>query len=82
MSQKTCVWKYITNDTVDALVEQYMLVTGTGTKAEAVRQALQDALNNHERRSLAERIKPLQARIAKLGPVDPNFDMKSFTDEL
>lgn len=73
---------YIRDDTVNALVAQYMRATGTETKAEAVRQALQDALNNHERRSLAEKIEPLQARIAKLGPVDPNFDMKAFTDEL
>ncbi|AUH35364.1 type II toxin-antitoxin system VapB family antitoxin [Paracoccus tegillarcae] len=73
---------YIRDDTVDVLVEQYMRVTENRTKTEAVRQALQDALNYRDRRPLAEKIKPLQARIAKLGPIDPNFDMRSFTDEL
>ena len=30
----------------------------------------------------ADRIKLLQSRVAALGPVDPDFDMKAFTDEL
>lgn len=30
----------------------------------------------------ANRIKRLQSRVAALGPVDPYFDMKAFTDEL
>ena len=30
----------------------------------------------------ADRIKLLQSRVAGLGPVDPDFDMKAFTDEL
>ncbi|WP_372992753.1 hypothetical protein [Sulfitobacter sp.] len=30
----------------------------------------------------ADRIKRLQSRVEALGPVDPNFDMKVFTDEL
>lgn len=30
----------------------------------------------------ADRIKLLQSRVAGLGPVDPDFDMKAFTGEL
>jgi|TARA_R110001599_G_C12274464_1_gene661901 hypothetical protein len=30
----------------------------------------------------ADRIKLLQSRVADLGPVDPDFDMKAFTNEL
>tara|TARA_R110002049_G_scaffold164956_3_gene330979 strand:+ start:6317 stop:6493 length:177 start_codon:yes stop_codon:yes gene_type:complete len=30
----------------------------------------------------ADRIRRLQSRVAALGPVDPDFDMKVFTDEL
>ena len=30
----------------------------------------------------ADRIKPLQSHVAALGPVDPDFDIKTFTDEL
>ena len=37
---------------------------------------------NTDGAKLAERIKPLQSRVAALGPVDPDFDMKAFTDEL
>jgi hypothetical protein len=41
-----------------------------------------DLGNQLNRASILDRIRPLQARVAKLGPVDPDFDMKGFTDEL
>ncbi|WP_113913588.1 type II toxin-antitoxin system VapB family antitoxin [Roseovarius dicentrarchi] len=73
---------YIRDPMVDDLVEQLMRATGARTKAEAVRQALQDALeDSRDRASLIDRIKPLQERAANLGPADPDFDMKAFTDE-
>jgi len=74
---------YIRDDEVDDLAKQLMRVTGARTKTEAVRQALLDALeSSHRCASLHNRIRPLQARVAGLGPVDPDFDMKAFTDEL
>ena len=33
-------------------------------------------------RPLAEVVADLQARVAALGPGDPDFDMKKFTDEM
>jgi hypothetical protein len=32
--------------------------------------------------TLVDKIRPLQARVAQLGPADPDFDMKAATDEL
>ena len=37
---------------------------------------------NTDSAELADRIKPLQSRVGALGPVDPDFDMKAFTDKL
>lgn len=60
-----------------------MRVTGVKTKTEAVRQALEAALERHLKQpSLSDRVKPLQARVVALGPVDPGFDMKAFSDDL
>jgi|GEM_PF-3742824 len=38
--------------------------------------------NQLNQASILDRTKPLQARVPNLGPVDPDFDMKGFTDEL
>jgi antitoxin VapB len=74
---------YIPNDDVDELAEQVRRATGAATKTEAVRQALQAALEAKlKQAALADRIKPLQARVTELGPVDPGFDMKAFTDDI
>jgi len=72
---------YIRDDKVDDLAEQFMRATGAKTKTDAVRQALQAALDAKlSQTSILDRIKPLQSRVADLGPVDPDFDMKTFTD--
>lgn len=74
---------YIRDDKVDDLAEQVMRATGAKTKTDAVRQALQAALDAKQNEtSLLDRIKPLQSRVAELGPVDPDFDMKTFTNEM
>jgi|TARA_R110000787_G_scaffold58808_1_gene133618 hypothetical protein len=41
-----------------------------------------DLGNELSQASILDRIKPLQSRVAALGPVDPDFEMKAFTDEL
>ena len=41
-----------------------------------------DLGNQLNQASILDRIRPLQVRVAKLGPVDPDFDMKGFTDEI
>jgi len=74
---------YIRDDEVDELAAQLMRATGARTKTEAVRQALQLALKTRQDKlSLHDRIKPLQDRVAALGTPDPDFDVKSFTDDL
>lgn len=74
---------YIRDDKVDDLAEQVRRATGAKTKTDAVRQALQAALDAKlNQTSILDRIKPLQSRVADLGPVDPDFDMKTFTDEM
>lgn len=74
---------YIHDDEVDDLAVTLMRVTRAKTKTEAVRQALKFALAHQSKQpSLSDRIRPLQARVAALGAIDPDFDMKVFTDDL
>lgn len=74
---------YIRDDKVDALAEQVMRLTGAKTKTDAVREALQAALDAKlNQTSIFDKIKPLQSRVAELGEVNPDFDMKKFTDEM
>ena len=74
---------YIRDDTVDALAAKVMKATGAPTKTEAVRNALIAQLEAEKsRKPLLERVREIQAKAAKIGPVDPDFDMKKFTDEM
>lgn len=74
---------YICDDEVDELVEKLMRITGAKTETEVVRKALEAALEpRHKQPSLVDRIRPLQACVAALGAVNPDFNMKAFTDEL
>jgi antitoxin VapB len=74
---------YIRDDKVDDLAQQVMRATGAKSKTDAVRKALQAALDEQQNQtSIYDLVKPLQSRVAALGPFDPNFDMKSFTDEM
>lgn len=74
---------YIRDDKVDDLAEQVMRATGARTKTEAVREALVARLKAEEQRKpLIDKIREAQAIAAKIGPVNPDFDMKAFTDEI
>ena len=74
---------YIRDDKVDALAEQVMRLTGAKTKTDAVREALQAALDAKlNQTSIFDKIKPLQSRVSDLGAVNPDFDMKKFSDEM
>ncbi|MER8367187.1 type II toxin-antitoxin system VapB family antitoxin [Mesorhizobium sp. M0119] len=74
---------YIRDDEVDALAAKLQRETNAPSKTEAVRTALLHELErNRARKPLRDRIAALQARYAALGPSDPNFDMKAFTDEM
>ena len=74
---------YIRDDEVDVLARQVQSVINAPSKTEAVRTALRNELERaRDALSLEERIKRLQDEVKAMGPDDPNFDMKKFTDEL
>ena len=74
---------FIRDDAVDRLASEVQKALKTSTKKEAVRLALQHELERARRqRPLTEVVADLQARVAALGPGDPDFDMKRFTDEM
>lgn len=73
---------FIRDDEVDALATALQKATKAGTKKEAVRRALQNELERARQRRLADTLVDLQDRVAAMGPNDPDFDMKKFTDEM
>ena len=74
---------YIKDDEVDALATELQSITGAPSKTEAVRTALKDAIGKRRKQApLIARIKEIQDQVAAMGPRDPDFDMKKFTDEM
>lgn len=74
---------YIRDDEVDALAEKVQAMTGARTKTEAVRLALQHEIErNRKKTPLRDRLAVAKAMARQLGPGDPSFDMKKFTDEM
>lgn len=74
---------FIRDSEVDALAEEVRRITKAKTKTEAVRHALQAQL------VAARRALPLRDRLARsraladaMGPGNPDFDMKAYTDEM
>ena len=74
---------YIREDDVAALAVEVQAMTGASTKTEAVRLALQHEIERHRKSTpLRERLAKATALAEAIGPVDPAFDMKVFTDAL
>lgn len=74
---------FIRDDEVDALATELQKITGAATKKEAVRTALKHELGRTKRRNrLDERFMRAMALADAMGPSDPDFDMKQFTDEM
>lgn len=74
---------FIRDETVDALAEELKDVLKAPSKKDAVRTALQHELQRARRmRPFSERIKRAQAVADAMGPSDPDFDMKKYTDEM
>ena len=72
---------YIRDDEVDALAQRVQAMTGARTKTEAVRLALQHEIERNRRKTpLRDRLAKAKALARELGPLDPDFDMKKFTD--
>ena len=74
---------YIKDDEVDALATELQSISGARSKTEAVRTALKDAIERkRDKTSMIARIAEIQRQVAAMGPSDPNFDMKKFSDEM
>jgi antitoxin VapB len=72
---------YVKDEEVDRLAEEVQVAYGVKTKTEAVRMALQRALDQAEEKpTLEDRLKAIQVRARALGTPDPNFDEKAYTD--
>jgi len=74
---------YIRDDSVDTLAAKVQAATGVRTKTEAVRLALEHELTRiAAAKSFDERNVGVMAMADALGPSDPAFDMKAYTDEM
>jgi antitoxin VapB len=81
---------FIRDEAVERLASEVQQVLKTKTKKEAVRLALEHELERAQpARPLRKSVATLEAKIAraqamadKLGPGDPNFDMKAYMDEM
>ena len=74
---------FIRDETVDRLADEVQKTLKTATKKEAVRIALENELGRARKKgTIFERVRRAQKLAAALGPGDPDFDMKKFTDEM
>ncbi len=74
---------YIRDEAVDDLAKKVMLATSAKTKTDAVRKALLFHLEAvTQEKPLLDRLRDIQNQADTIGPVDPTFDMKGFSDEL
>lgn len=74
---------YIKDEAVDDLAIRYQKATGAASKTAAVRNALIEGLKQLQINTpLNERIAELHSEADQIGPVDPGFSMKKFSDDL
>jgi antitoxin VapB len=74
---------FIRDEHVDALASQLQKALRAPSKKEAVRIALQHELDRtRQKKPLRERVAAAQAMAAAIGPIDPNFDPKAFSDQM
>ena len=74
---------FIRDETVDALAKRLQKRMKAPSKTAAVRTALQNELHRLEQKiPLRERVRKFQDMVAFDGPLDPNYDDKSFMDDM
>ena len=75
---------YVKDAEVDRLAEEVQAAYGVKTKTEAVRIALQRALDQTEAKpTLREQLDAIRRRIREdYGPDDPDFDDKAYFDQI
>ena len=74
---------FIRDPEVDALAEEVRKLTKARTKTEAVRQALRlQLVQARQALPVRDRLIRSKALADAMGPSDPTFDMKAYTDAL
>jgi len=74
---------YIKDESVNELAVQVVRLTGAKDKTDAVRRALLAQLNAvKQQKPLLVRIEELRTKTNEIGPINPDFDMKTFSDEM
>jgi antitoxin VapB len=74
---------YIKDETVNQLAVLVMETIGAESKTEAVRKALIAQLNAvKQKRLLLESVRDLQDKVDLIGPIDPDFDQKTISNEM
>jgi antitoxin VapB len=74
---------YIRDVEVDRLVAEVQRLTKTATKTDAVKNALKrEIAAANADVPMSERLDKVIEAARQLGPRDPDFDMKKFSDEL
>lgn len=74
---------YIYDDEAERLANELQRVTKARTKSGAVIKALANEIERVRKSTpLRERLAGARAKAAAMGPSDPDFDMKAFSDEL
>ncbi len=74
---------YIRDPEVDQLVAEAQRLTGTATKTDVVKNALKrEIAAANVDVPLSERLDKVIEAARRLGPRDPDFDMKKFSDDL
>jgi antitoxin VapB len=74
---------YIRDDRVDALAREYQRISGAPTKSKAVQAALELAIGEARKTQSYRQVAARALAIMEaLGPSDPDFDLKAYTDNL
>ena len=74
---------FIRDPDVDAMAVQLQQITKAPSKTEAVRTALRHEIERSRGSvPLRERLVKVKEMARRIGPANPDFDMKKFTDEM
>ncbi|MBB4230729.1 MULTISPECIES: type II toxin-antitoxin system VapB family antitoxin [Rhizobium] len=74
---------YVRDDDVLAMAAELQKLMKAPSKTEAVRTALRHEIERTRKSMpIRERLARARAKAQEIGPGDPNFDMKKYTDEM
>ncbi len=74
---------FIRDPDVDAMAVELQRITKAPSKTEAVRTALRHEIERSRGKvPLRERLVKVKEMARRIGPSNPDFDMKKFTDEM